>query len=59
MRCPECNKQMVFDTRNEKVKNVSVNVKGWYCDHCGEAVFEADSLQKLEEVFQLLKEDFK
>jgi HTH-type transcriptional regulator / antitoxin MqsA len=52
MRCPECDGKMVhrvgLDTVTYKAHSQSIELPGFWCKHCGEAVLEGEALARKE-----------
>jgi C4-type Zn-finger protein len=50
--CPTCGETMTFQTKHETVAcgpvSRSVPIEAWWCDHCGEAIFEHEILSALD-----------
>lgn len=59
MDCPMCGGTMVLETRSDTItykgESRSLEVLGWWCTECEEAIFEADALAECEMSFRRLK----
>jgi HTH-type transcriptional regulator/antitoxin MqsA len=59
IQCPECGGPAVFETRSDTVEykghKASVEIAGYWCARCGEAVLEGDALAKRERAFLELR----
>ena len=57
--CPHCGAPMVFETRDEKVAvgafAADVPIETWWCDRCGEAIFEGAHVSALDAEIARLK----
>lgn len=57
--CHECGGQMILETRPDVIKykgrETTIKTKALWCQNCGEAILDADALQKSEEAFLELR----
>lgn len=58
MTCPECGAQMTHGKRWDHMsvhgRECAFQVTGWWCDACGEAVFDGDALATAEGAWRKL-----
>jgi YgiT-type zinc finger domain-containing protein len=56
--CPECGFEMKFETRTDQVtKSNYVDILGWWCSNCGEAIFDWPALKARQRAVEWMKND--